>query len=76
MIMAVVDISCFVSSWIMSHFGKKPVSGGRPARDSSVSIRDVFSDGIFVQEVIIVDSFDELVVLRAEKMEAVTMEYR
>lgn len=74
--MAAVDISCLVSSWIMSHFGKKPGSGGRPARDSSASVKDAFSDGIFVQEVIIVDSFEELVVLRAKKMEAVLKEYR
>ena len=74
--MAAVDLSCLVSSWIMSHFGEKPVSGGRPARDSSASIKDAFSDGTFVQDVIIVDSFDVLVVLRAKKMEAVIMEYR
>lgn len=76
MIMAVVDISCLVSSWIMSHFGKKPVSGGRPARDSSANIKDAFSAGVFVQEVIIVGSFNELVVLRVRKMVAVIMEYR
>lgn len=32
MIVAIGVISCLVSSWIMSHFGMKPVNGGRPAR--------------------------------------------
>lgn len=26
----------FVSSWIMIHFGKNPVSGGRPPRDNII----------------------------------------
>jgi len=29
--MAAGVISCLVSSWMISHFGIKPVNGGRPA---------------------------------------------
>ena len=39
--MAAGVISCLVSSWMISHFGIKPVSGGRPARDKSTNIRAV-----------------------------------
>lgn len=60
-IVAVGVISCLVSSWIISHFGMKPVSGGRPARDRSVSIMDAFSVGVFVHEISIVDSFRTLI---------------
>lgn len=63
MVVAMVVISCLVSSWMMSHLGRKPVSGGSPARESRVSIRVAFSMGVFVHEVIIVDSFRVLVVL-------------
>lgn len=49
---------------MMSHLGKKPVSGGRPASESRVIINVVFSMGVFVHEVIIVVSFSVLVVLR------------
>lgn len=28
--------SFFVSSWIIIHLGRKPVSGGRPPRDSMI----------------------------------------
>lgn len=49
---------------MMSHLGKKPVSGGRPASDSKVIINVAFNMGVFVHEVIIVASFSVLVVLR------------
>ena len=49
MIVAIGVISCLVSSWIMSHFGMKPVNGGRPARERRV------------HEMSIVDSFRTLI---------------
>lgn len=73
--MAVVVISCFVSSWMMSHLGRKPVSGGRPASDSRVIMRVVFSVGVLVHEVISVDSLRVLVVLRVRKIEVVIRVY-
>lgn len=40
--MAVRARSCFVSSCRISHFGMKPVSGGRPPRDRRIrGVRDV-----------------------------------
>lgn len=56
---------------MMSHLGKKPVSGGRPASDSSVSIRAVLSVGVLVQEVSSVGRFNVLVVFIVRKMETV-----
>ena len=61
---------------MMSHLGRKPVSGGSPARDRRVSIRVAFSIGVFVHEVIIVDSFRVLVVLRVRNVVMVIREYR
>lgn len=68
MIVAVGVISCLASSWMISHFGRKPVSGGRPARDRSMSIRVAVNGGIFVHAVDIVVSFKVLIVLRVRKM--------
>lgn len=56
---------------MMSHLGKKPVSGGRPANDNSVNIRVVLSMGVLVQEVISVGRFRVLVVCIVRKMEIV-----
>lgn len=56
---------------MISHFGRNPVSGGSPARESSVNMRVAFSIGVFVHEVIIVDSFRDLVVFRVRKTVAV-----
>lgn len=61
MIVAVGVISCLMSSWIINHFGMKPVSGGRPAKDRSVSIMVAFSMGVFVHEMSIVDNFRTLI---------------
>lgn len=61
MIVAIGVISCLVSSWIMSHFGMKPVNGGRPARERRVSIAVAFSIGVLVHEMSIVDSFRTLI---------------
>ena len=63
--MAAGVISCLVNSWMMSHFGINPVSGGRPARDSSISIRVAFNTGVFVHEVRIVVRLRALILLRA-----------
>lgn len=63
--MAAGVISCLVSSWMISHFGINPVSGGRPARDSSTSIRVAFSTGVFVHEVRIMDRLRALILFRA-----------
>lgn len=69
--MAVIVISCLVSSWMMSHLGRKPVSGGSPASDSRVSIRVVFSMGVLVHEVISVDRFKVLVEFMERKIDVV-----
>lgn len=76
MIVAVEAMSCLVSSWMIIHFGRNPVSGGRPARDSSVSKSIAFSDGAFVHVVISVDRFRALVVFRVRNTAAVIMAYR
>ena len=49
---------------MISHFGMKPVSGGRPARDRSASIIVALSIGVFVHEMSIVDSFRTLICAR------------
>lgn len=76
MIVAAVVISCLVSSWMMSHLGKNPVRGGSPANDSRVSMRVALSMGVFVHEVIIVDSFTALIVFKVRKTAVVVREYR
>lgn len=73
---AAVVISCLVSSWMISHLGRKPVSGGRPANESRVSIRVALSTGAFVHAVIIVDSFKALVVLKVRNTAVVISTYR
>lgn len=67
---------CFVSSWIISHFGRNPVRGGRPARESRVSRSAAFRAGVFVQEVIRVDSFRALVEWKVRNTAAVISVYR
>lgn len=38
----------FASSWIIIHFGKKPVSGGRPPNDNiTIIIRNVIKGILF-----------------------------
>lgn len=76
MTVAMVVISCLVSSWMMSHLGRKPVSGGSPARERSVNIKVAFSMGVFVHDVIIVVSFRVLVVLSVRNTAVVIKEYR
>ena len=69
-------ISCLVSSWIINHLGRKPVSGGRPARESRTSMRVAFSVGDFVQDVISVVNFRVLVELRARNTVVVVRTYK
>lgn len=76
MIVAVGVISCLVNSWMISHLGRKPVKGGSPASDNNASIRVAFSMGVFVHEIIIVDIFVVLVVLRVRNTVAVITEYK
>lgn len=61
---------------MISHFGRKPVSGGRPARERRVSMRVAFSIGVFVQEVIIVDNFKILIVFKLRNTVVVISEYK
>ena len=56
--------------------GRKPVSGGSPARESRVSMRVAFSMGVFVQDVISVGRFRVFVVLRVRNTVVVIREYR
>lgn len=76
MVRAAGVISCLVSSWMMSHLGRKPVNGGKPARDNRVSIRVTLSRGVFVHDVINVDNFVVLDELRERKMVEVKRVYR
>lgn len=76
MIVAVGVMSCLVSSWIIIHFGRNPVRGGSPARDSRVSRRVALSDGVFVHVVISVDRFRALMVFRVRNTAAVIRVYR
>ena len=43
--------SCLVSSWIMSHFGIKPVNGGSPPSESKTKGVRAVSIGALDQEV-------------------------
>lgn len=76
MIVLVGVISCLVNSWRISHFGRKPARGGRPARDRRVSMNVAFSIGALVHEVMAVDRLRVLVVLRVRNTAVVIMVYR
>lgn len=76
MIVAVGVISCLVSSWIISHFGRNPVRGGSPASESKESIKAAFSAGDLVHEVIVVVSFKVLIALIERNTVVVRMRYR
>lgn len=76
MIIAAGAMSCFVNSWMISHFGRKPVRGGRPAKDRSVSRRIVLSEGAFVHAVISVDSFRTFIEFMVRNTAAVIIVYR
>lgn len=51
MIVAVSGRFCVVSSCRISHFGMKPVSGGRPPRDRSVRAAVEVMIGVFGQAI-------------------------
>lgn len=76
MIVAAGAMSCLVSSWMMSHFGRNPVSGGSPASESRVSSSIALSAGILVHAVIRVDSFKALIEFRVRKTVEVISAYR
>lgn len=73
--MATNGRSCFVISCRISHFGMKPVNGGRPPKDNKTSGVRAVSAGAFVQEVarvlMFVDSFN----LKIRKIEKVMVMY-
>lgn len=76
MIVAVGAMCWLVSSWMMSHLGRKPVRGGRPASDISTSRRIMLSEGVFAHVVIRVDSFSVLIELKVRNTVAVIRAYR
>lgn len=76
MIDAVRGRFCLVSSWRMSHLGIKPVSGGRPPRESSVIIAIVVIMGVFDQVRVSVLSFVEVTFLNVRKVAVVIAMYR
>lgn len=69
-------ILCLVSSWMISHLGRKPVRGGSPARESRAKRSIAFSGGFFVHVVIRVDNFSTLVVFRVRNTAEVIKVYR
>lgn len=46
MMVGIITLSFFVSSWMIIHFGMNPDSGGRPPSDNVVSRMAVVSRGI------------------------------
>lgn len=44
-----IMLSFFVSSWIIIHLGRNPVSGGRPPSDNMIARIDAVSTGILFQ---------------------------
>lgn len=73
---AIAAMSCLVSSWIMSHLGRNPVSGGSPARDNKVSRSIALSAGVFVHVVISVGSFKVFIEFSVRNTAVVIMAYR
>lgn len=61
---------------MISHLGRKPIKGGRPARERRVSMRVALSMGVFVHDVISVDNFVMWDVLRERKMVEVRRVYK
>lgn len=74
-IVAVVASCCLVSSCRISHFGAKPVSGGRPPSDSSMRGVRAVRAGVFAQEVARVLMFVELFNLNTRNVENVMIKY-
>ena len=61
----------FTISWIISHFGVKPVNGGRPPKDNRVSIMVVVIIGEMFQVWVRVDVVVLLCVMNIENREIV-----
>lgn len=76
MIVAVGAISWLTSSWMISHLGRNPVRGGRPAKESRVSISIALKAGVFAHVVISVARFKVLIVFRVRNTAAVITTYR
>lgn len=76
MIVAAGATPCLVSSSIISHLGRKPVRGGRPARERRVNIRVALSAGVFVHVVISVDRFKVLIEFRVRNTAVVIKAYK
>ena len=67
--------SCLVSSWRISHFGMKPVSGGSPPSDRRMrGVRDV-SAGAFAQEVASILMLVALLSLNTRNVDDVIIRY-
>lgn len=63
--------SCFVSSWRISHFGMKPVSGGSPPRDRRMrGISDVII-GVLAHEMVKEPIVVVLLSIKIRKVDAV-----
>jgi len=65
--------SCLASSCRISHFGIKPVRGGRPPRDRSTRGVRVVITGALVHETASVLMFKALLSLNVRKVENVIM---
>lgn len=73
--MAVQGSSCLVSSCRISHFGIKPVKGGRPPRDNKIrGARHVIA-GDLVQEMARVLMLVDLLSLNTRNVEEVIIKY-
>jgi len=62
---------CLVSSWRISHFGAKPVRGGRPPSDRSTRGASAVRAGALAQEVASVLTLVESEVLNVRNAEDV-----
>lgn len=72
---AVAGSSCLVSSCRMSHFGMKPVRGGRPPNESKMrGVRDVRA-GALAQEIARALMLVDLLSLNTRNVENVMMRY-
>lgn len=67
--------ACLVNSWRMSHFGMKPVNGGRPPRDNKIRGVRVVSAGVFAQEVASILMLVDLFSLNTRNVEDVMIRY-
>ena len=64
-----------VSSWRISHLGMKPVSGGRPPRESRIRGARAVRAGAFAQEAASMLIVAELLSLKIRKAEVVITRY-